>query len=269
MRQIPHRRMIRLLAAWGFVVAYLVSPPLAVQLLAQQGLFPFFGSSTAVGGQVWAYVETTANRPSGSATTVNHSITTDTTGNTLIAWVSWGSATGSVDTVTDDKSQTWAQCGAAGVIQGNGYSLVAYVAGNAASGATSVTADFDGASSYTLRSLVLQEYSGLATSPCDLSKGRSMTNPGTGTNAVTTDPSGTIAQANSLAVACTVVNNGTVDVTTGTNVAWTGRYDAAGHTSEVIHCEDYNIPSVTTVEATWTINVGTNDPNSIVVVLKQ
>lgn len=109
-----------------------------------------------------AHVQTPAGgSSSGSATSINVSVPTVTAGSLLICCWRYGAAGGRTVTISDDKSNTWANITSATDLVDGSCNGISY-AMNAAAGTTVVTFGISGAAA-SLR-MIASEYSGAATS---------------------------------------------------------------------------------------------------------
>lgn len=110
-----------------------------------------------------AFVQAAASANSSPATTISQTFTSSvTTGNAIVAAVSWDSAGGSILNMTcsDNRGDVFAT--ATNVNDStNSQALAICYATNVAGGATTVTATFNG--SATFRNISVSEYSGIAT----------------------------------------------------------------------------------------------------------
>lgn len=190
-------------------------------------------------------------------------------GATLICFVTGNHATqGIVTGASDDvNGGAWTKFGPTVNSGGLALALTAWYFPNSAAGTPTVTATFT--LSVSARSMACGSYTGLATSSTfDVGAGQGQTNPGTASNAISTGATAATAQANELAVAYTMVQNGTT-ITAGTTLAWTQRLNTSVGATYQLQVEDFNVASPATVTATWTINNAGGDTMSIVGTFKE
>jgi hypothetical protein len=119
----------------------------------------------------------------GSATTVPVTFTSNVVAGNLIAvWVTWGSSTATLNSVTDSLGNTYTIVQTVTNTTNSQRSAMAY-AKNIAGGANTVTATFSASIDY--RGIIVHEISGAdQTAPLDGNAGQWQTGPGLGTDAV-------------------------------------------------------------------------------------
>src|SRR5205814_1128891 len=131
---------------------------MAAHYLAQMAAFKAAGTPVYVQG-------TTATSNSASSTIVQTFGSNVTAGHLLVVAVTWQG--NSAVSATDDRGNVYAVATSA-YDAVNSQSLAILYAANAASGATTVTASFGGATTPTMQRMAIHEYSGIATtSPLD------------------------------------------------------------------------------------------------------
>ncbi len=211
----------------------------------------------------WAFVQFEIEETSGSASSVPLTFNSSVTAGSLLVCFT-KSSTATATGTADDIDGAWAEIATGSPLSGNGRTASVWYRANATGGTTTVTTTFD--ASEGSRSMACGEYSGIATSSAfDVSVGQEQTNPGTGTDAVTSGATAAAAQANSLAVSCSIATSGSVVYTTTTG--WTSRVNANCQGGECA-CEDINIASGT-AEGTYTIDSSTEDTLTFTVIFKE
>lgn len=161
--------------------------------------------------------------------------------------------------IADSRTQTWSS--AVSVTDNATYTLATYYFPNTTAGANTVTVTFAGTITYA--SLQIAEYSGCATStPLDKFASNSQTDPGTGTNAVTSGSVTTVTDGQLIVgwTSALVAGGSTVSAGTG----FTGRTNIFGDT---LH-EDQVQTSAGAIAATFTTTSATADFITLIATFK-
>lgn len=203
------------------------------------------------------------NTQASGGGTITYVYPTDITAGELLVCFGWSDNNTPTLTFADDVNGAWTAFPTVSPVTGVGRVAAAYFP-NAGAGTTTVTLTYS--SQPTNRVIACGAYDGIATtSPFDVGASQAQTNPGTGTDAVSTGATGTTAQDNSLAVAFTLVEEPSVTITP--NGSWSSA--ASNTTSFSWNVMDRNISPTGTVTGLWTINSASGDPMSIVGVFKE
>lgn len=189
-------------------------------------------------------------------------------GSMLVCFVTGGHvANGVVTGVEDDSANgSWTQFGQESPETGSlGGALSGWYFLNSTAATPVVTATFTAA--VINRGIACGSYTGIRTaSAFDVGAGNDQTDPGTGTDAITTGATGSTAEANELAVAG-MLTQFAVTVTTGTG--FTQRLNTAMGGVYKVQIEDQNVASPGAVTATWTVNNASADTQALVGVFKE
>lgn len=217
----------------------------------------------------WAWVQDASSGADASDTTIALAYGSNiTAGSLLLAAVAWD-CTGAqtISGVADSQTQTWTQIGTSITLEGS-FCFAAFRFWNSTAGANTVTATFSAGAQY--RGIVITEYSGLATAADPLDQSRTdaaQTDPGTGTDAVTSGATGATSDANELVWGAMIVKGGINTDAAGTG--FTIRENASVNLFLVMATEEKNLVSPGATAATFTAGVGTSDHATIVATFKE
>lgn len=213
-----------------------------------------------------AHVQTNGTQTDAAGATAAHTLLSDVTaGSLLVLYVIWAPITTAISSVASSPANTWTPFGPNN--NDGTFQTAGYYAMNAAAGTTTVTVTFADATPSNKR-VTVTELSGMATTNAlDVATGQVQSNPGTGTDAVTTTNPGNTAAANEWAVASVSHRGVGDDVAAGTN--FTERDEGQG-TFYVFEIETRQIVSAGSAgTATWTVPTGTFQETSMVGTFKE
>lgn len=204
-----------------------------------------------------AYVKSGANIDFG-VTTVAVTITSVTAGSALVAFCSWLSATITLSSITDSKSQSWTLLDNPTTNAGNGRAASGYTL-NVGAGNTTVTMTVSAGVTAEIHVL---EFSGVATSSAeDGHVAQAQSNPGTAANAETSTTITTTVAGDAVA-GCTFDLSNTDSasaVGTGFTIAATGTFGKS----------EYQIQSAAgSIAATFTEDDASSQNITLVLALK-
>jgi hypothetical protein len=195
-----------------------------------------------------AHVQSPTAATAFSGTSINLAYGSNVTaGNLLVCHVY---ANHGISSVADSLTQTFTA--AVNLTDGSTYSVATFYYANTAGGADTVTVTFAGAITYA--SLQCSEYSGVQTSsPLDQTTSNNQTDPGTGTDAVTSGNVTTTTDGQLIVGFSTALVVGAGTLSAGTN--YTARTNVFGDTL----CEDRVQTSAGSIAATFTNSLSTAD----------
>ena len=205
-----------------------------------------------------------ASDPTGSADTIVFTFATTTATDLLVCGFRWSGGGIIPSSVADSLTQTWSQ---AYYVDSSVDVAVYYKEGTAGGSSVAVTMTLSGASSG--RTVACGAYSGIATSSAlDKAIGQAQTNPGTGTDAVTSTATMAIAEANELVLGVIQGNEEGITYTAGTD--FTDRLNVDNTTATNSHwlIEDRTLSAPSTATATATVSSTTVDTVAVVAAFK-
>ena len=171
-----------------------------------------------------------------------------------------------ISAVTDSSSNTWAAIqsvtdGVLQIRQWRAYNIAA------SAGTLTVTITFDSATATV--GAALREVGGVALSAAvDQYAGQSQTNPGTGTNAVTSGATATLGTQPAIVLGTAARRDGTTAAAAGTGFTSDGTANAY-YDNYAFRCESKRVTATTGVAATFTANGAGDDFITMVVVMDE
>lgn len=231
-----------------------------IAALAGAQFFPFPGPgrrSTAGGGGTPTFVQSASNNEAVSGTTVAATFPGNVTaGSTIAVMVAVTSGSRNYTGVTDSQGNTYTLVADTAC---TGYTGRMAYAVNVTGGAITVTGTINSASAVG-KMIVIHEISGVSTNPFDGGSSQCQTDPGTGTDAVTSPA--VVPTVNGAYIFGATISP---SVTT-TPVAGTGFTQRRSESK--IGTEDLIQATAASIAATFTIDSGTADPITGVMAFK-
>ncbi len=209
----------------------------------------------------WAHRQTGFNSDGGGATTLTFTYGSAVLAGSLLRCFITSTGGTPVSGVSDSVNGAWTLAKA--VDEASNFSTSEYYFPNSAAGTPTITVTYSG--STATRKIIASEYTGIAlTNPVDVTAGDEQQNTGTGTDAVTSGPTTSVAQNGSLAVGSSLC-----DVTTALQygTGFTGRSNQV-QSNYASASEDKTVNAGDTPAGTFTTDNASSDPSTIIVVYK-